>query len=245
MNAYTKALGFLSLPYLLSPILCSQQSLAHLLTQIERGRCSHVAHVQDIALHAIDNPHISLQELNNALDILLCTSKNHDIRFPVLRSQIGTIDRAIHYFLATPGFHLLLRAFIRDICNTTPRLRLWHEIKTALDIEESNTSEKVTAFGIPHNYQGPTLIHLHHIITNQRWLECKTIQWDSLNVEHCKKARNLCRQLLRQQQLVERYNMSQNTHLSYELLCTEQVSPQWQSWLSEHRIAYHVTQSLL
>lgn len=245
MNTYTKALGFLSLLCLLNPILCSQQPLAHLLTQIERGRCSHVAHVQDIALHAIDNPHISLPELNNALDILLYMSREQGIRFPALRAQINTIDRAINYFLETPGFHLLIRAFIRDICDTTPRLRLWHEIKTALDIEESNTNERIIVFGIPENYRGPALLHFHHIITNQRWLECKTVQWNSLDIEQGKKARNLRRQLLRQQQLVDLYNTSHGTQLVYALLCTHPVSPQWHDWLTEHRIAYHVTQSLV
>jgi hypothetical protein len=246
MKSHAKITGILLSLSLCYSFLYNQQPLTHLLSQIERGRCSNISHTQDFALNTIKlNPNLSLPELNCALDILLCTDRGHNVRFPTLRTHINSIDRAISYFLETPGFHSLIIKFIRDVCDTAPHLKLWHEIKTALDIEESDTDERVVAFGIPRNYQGPSLVHFHHIITNKRWLEYKTIQWGSLEFGRGKKARNLRRQLLRQQQLVEYYNSLHETQLSYELLCTRNVSPEWHEWLAEHRIAYHIIQSLV
>jgi hypothetical protein len=227
--------------FLAHSTICSQHQLAHLLVQIERGRCSHVERAQDIALNTIEHtPNLPLQEFNAALNILLHPLGEQGARFPALRSNIDAIDLAINYFIGIPGFQKIIAACIRTMCSSTQHTALWQMIKAAMDIEESDSTETVISFGTPADYQGPALAHNNHIITNKQWIEFKTVHWNSSDFERGKKARNLRRCILHQKYIVGQYNNIHGTRLTYALLCTQPVSPRWHAWLTARRITYKV-----
>lgn len=221
---------------------CDPQRLPHILSELEKGRNKKVEGTQDHVLAVlIGNPTMARELLNCALDILLFYSDTTTKRFTNLHYRISCIDEAIKRFDDAPGFRAPLVNAIKDICHSLYFSKYWYDITAALQIKDAMPEETVIAFGLPTNY-GPNCPKgaMHNLITYKRWIECKTIDWNSPVYSSGKKLKNLRRALLEQQTLVAEYNEKQESALSYELFSKYPMSDAWNKWLEDYEIPYHV-----
>ena len=231
MNMRITTMILLCLLTELSIVAGQPDQLLHILRELETGRNKKVDKAQERSLGIlISNPQMSLKLLNCALDILLFHDKR-SVKFPQLDAHIKHIDDAISWFDMAPGFRPLLVHIICASCMPLTVTNRWYEIVAALWIESNEPEETVIAFGKPTDY-GTQLANccVHNIITNKRWIECKTINWQAPIMASRTKKRNLRRELLRAQNLVAQYNQQQDTLLSYELFCKHSMNDEWALW---------------
>lgn len=247
MNARKPVIVLASMLIVLNISAGQPNRLPHLLRELEIGRNKKVDQAQDQALEILmRNPNLSLTLLNCTLDILLFHKERTVGKFEDLRRHIRQVDNAVDLFNSIPGFRSHLIHAICASCRQIPAINHWYEIEGALWIENTLPNETVVAFGKSTERDTRAAKGLlHNIITDKRWIECKTINWGSQEMTEGKKRRNLCRQLLYQQGLIARYNQAQNASLSYELFCKYPVALVWDTWLTEHKIPYHVVPDVL
>ena len=218
-------------------------TLPHILVELEKGRNKKYDETYVQTLDTLmEHPDMPQELLNRAIDILLFHPKNTIERFPLLQQRSLDIDKAIARFDIIPGFRRLLIKVISECCLKDSSKIHWHVLNTALflhtQITALRSSERITAFGIPTDFDMTVSTkRLYNIITNQRWIECKSIKWrfNSFNRQGAKKSK-LIKELLEQQALVATYNEQKNAHLSYELFSANPVNESWQTWLTDHDI---------
>jgi len=244
MRNWITIITLISIGAQLSLLAGQPYRLPHILRELETGRNKKIEKAQDQALEIlIDNPEIPLQLLNCTLDILLFNAQKNT-RFSELHARREYIDDAISLFHTIPNFQPLLVHIIYESCQLLPTTNRWYEIAAALSIEYEQSGETVIAFGKPTDYDTRLAkCFLHNVITNKRWIECKTIDWNSM--DSGKQIKNLRHQLLRQQTLVAQYNQLQNQSLPYELFCKYPATTTWAEWFTEHTIPYHVVPDVI
>ena len=241
MNAHVKILALIGTIVPLSLFTCQPNQLPHLLRELETGRNRKLEKAQNQVFETLQsNQDMPLNLFNCALDILLIRNDRTVPKCMNIQNHIKQIDNAIALFGTIPGFRSRI---VHCICQSSLALskRNWYTIAAALQIESTPDDEIVVAFGRPADYnaQLPNCSP-QNIITNKRWIECKTIDWSAPFMAAGRNKRNLCRQLLRRQELVTTYNQMRAKTLSYELLCNRPVTVEWDGWLREHAIPYTI-----
>lgn len=215
------------------------KKLQQLLRRLEDKKNRNTRETQINALDMLkDNHHISQEGLNRALDILLFHNETTQIQFPILRSRIESIDHAIKLFDGTAGFRTLLIHVINESCLSHFLISHWYELYAALSIHNSYSPyEQIVAFGNPPDYTtGTPQGGAYNIITNRRWITCKTIDWGSHEYTTGKKLRTLRKNLLTQSCDIAEYN----TQLKYEIISLHPLSRAWSQWLSDYDIPHQI-----
>jgi hypothetical protein len=227
---------------------CEPDRLPHMLDELEKGKNKKFETAYHHTLTILEKyPEMQQELLNKAIDILCFHPKNIIAPFPLMEERIISIDKAIIRFDTVPGFRFLLIKVIQECCKPLPSKIYWQELSAALLLQTQLASlvsqEKIVAFGLPYDYDATNSnARFYNIITNQRWIECKTIDWKQPAYNKTgRKRKKLQRQLLRQQHLIAAYNEQKQLQLSYEIFSKYPVNEPWQQWMAQHKIPYFVT----
>lgn len=215
--------------------------LPKMLRHLETGRSTDLDKTQNIALAILaNNPNISWNMLDWVINIILFGNGTKTNRFSHIATHINQIDQAKDTFKCIPGFRPLLIHLLT--CSQFSQIPLahWFQLAVALEIENTELDEAVQIFGKPTN----SAEHIpncftYNVITNKRWIACKTLRWSSIRADvPNKKAKRIKKTLLKQKSLVHDYNQENQPQLSYQIYSHQQITQDWQEWLQEYNIPY-------
>jgi hypothetical protein len=156
---------------------------------------------------------------------LLHEAKTHS----ALNAHYAIIQLALDTLMHIKGFSGLIRLLIRNINNSNCFSGLLYEVEKGLQIYLENEQEELVEFQriVTVSYTNKT--REFDIITTQRIIECKNINWAKKTYR---------KQFIAQKKAVKKLNKKNGTNLMYEV-CSKQSIPQaQQQWFTTNNINF-------
>jgi hypothetical protein len=141
------------------------------------------------------------------------------------------LKKSIDLFHSTPGYFKLLNRLLKSAKSDVPAHFNGYlfELETAFAIIQ-NSNEKIIEFGRIIT-KDRRLKREIDVITNLRWIECKTT---------CKKISKIKKQIVDQKLLADEFNQTIQNPISYEVHFQQSISPHLMTWLKNRGIAYRM-----
>lgn len=201
------------------------------------------AHVAKQRTNIIPAQHDLLHKLKNvnprtfkpAHVELITTALTHNNSAPLIVAHKDTIARSIKHFINTPGFFpSLQRLFAHASHNTIHFQSSLYEFEQALEIEESDTKERVTGINQPISCPEGIIKKEFDVHTTHGLIECKNINWPSCPSN----ANHLRAQFEQQHKIVELLNAYNEKELYFRICSKEKIPGSWCQWFDDRGISY-------
>lgn len=167
----------------------------------------------------------------SAYDPIVTALEQHN-SFPQLEEFASSITFGLKHLQETPGFIATLRTALSNLDNPDTAKGHLHEIDSAVKIAQDTGDEELLGLNVVKK-TGTQKGKQFDIITSERWIECKDLNWAILRGA---KQHRIKRQLLHQKKIVDAHNRIENQPVRYELHSKQPMPRTWQQWVQDHEI---------